>query len=456
MSRDQTVLWNEGMFLTPHHFQLWEACQQYALQFRVGSLASFGWGLTELEINRESLANGDFSIIKCGGVFPGGTTFSATDTRGPAPGRALRNALDPAVQTIDVYLALPSRSPSPRDLSGNDRADSRSGRYVTESVHVFDENTGENEREITVRRKNLKILVGGESLADYDHLQVARLKQESGGSFALDDTYIPPCLHISCSGLLTRIVRRLLEALHSKSASLSESRSQRTSGLLEYSSSDLGNLWLLHTVNSFIPLIDHYHRVPQSHPEHLFVSLAQLAGALMTFSPSALPKDLPCYDHNNLSRTFLGLEKAIQELLKAVVPSGAVEIRLERESESKFTAQVADDQLLVSAQVFIAARADMPEHQLIEELPRQAKISSVDKISPLLGLALPGVALVYCSVPPHPLHVKLGLQYFRLESRGDPESQRHWEEICKSRTLAIRVPGQRFPGLRLELWSIKE
>ena len=28
--------------------------------------------------------------------------------------------------------------------------------------------------------------------------------------------------------------------------------------------------------------------------------------------------------------------------------------------------------------------------------------------------------------------------------------------ICKSRTLAIRVPGQRFPGLTLELWSIKE
>ncbi len=456
MSRDQMVLWSEGMFLTPHHFQLWDSYQQYALQFRVGSLAPFGWGLTELEINREGLANGDFSIVRCGGAFPGGTIFSATDTYGLAPARVLRNALDPAVQVIDVYLALPSRFHSPRNPSGSEGTDSRSGRYVTGSIRVFDENTGENERDISVRTKNLKILLGGESLADYDHLQIARLRQESGGSFALDDTYIPPCLHISCSGLLTRIVRRLLEALHSKSASLSESRSQRTTGLLEYSSSDLGSLWLLHTVNSFIPVIDHYHRVPQSHPEHLFVSLAQLAGALMTFSPSALPKDLPCYDHNNLSRTFLGLEKAIQELLRAVVPSGAVEIRLERESESKFTAHVTDDQLLVSAQVFLAAKADMPEHQLIEELPRQAKISSADKISSLLGLALPGVALAHCSVPPHPLHVKLGLQYFRLETRGDPESQRHWDEICRSRTLAIRVPGQRFPGLRLELWSIKE
>lgn len=456
MSRDQAVLWSEGMFLTPHHFQQWDSYQQFALQFRVGSLTPFGWGLTELEINREGLANGDFSIVRCCGVFPGGTIFSAADTRGPAPARALKNALDPSVQAVDVYLALPSNTSLLQNLSNRDGADSRSGRYGSESIRVFDENTGENEREVSVKTQNFKILLGGESLADYDHLQIARLKQESGGSFALDDSYIPPCLHISCSGLLTRIVRRLLEALHSKSASLSESRSQRSTGLLEYGSSDLGNLWLLHTVNSFIPVIDHYYRVPQSHPEHFFVSLAQLAGALMTFSPSALPRDLPCYDHNNLSRTFLGLEKAVQELLKAVVPSGAVEIRLERESESKFTAYVADDQLLVSAQVFLAAKAEMPEHQLIEELPRQAKISSTDKISSLLGLALPGVALAHCSVPPHPLHVKMGLQYFRLESRGDPESQKHWEEICRSRTLAIRVPAQRFPGLRMELWSIKE
>jgi type VI secretion system protein ImpJ len=452
MNRDRNILWSEGMFLTPHNFQQWDRFQQYALQFRMRSLAPFGWGLTELEINGEGLANGIFSVIQCSGVFPGGTIFSVTDTHGPVPSRVLRNALNPAAQLVDVYMALPLSLVPPV----SDGLDVQSGRYITESIRVSDENTGQNEREVSVRRENLKILLGGESLGEFDHIQIARLKQESGGSFALDESYIAPCLHISSSSLLKRVVRRLLEALHSKSASLSESRSQRTAGLLEYSSSDLSNLWLLHTVNSFIPIVDHYHRVPQSHPEQLFISLAQFAGALTTFSPSVLPKDLPCYDHNDLSRTFLGLEKMIQDLLKAVVPSGAVEIRLERESESKFTAHIADDQLLVSAQVFLAARTDMPEHQLIEELPKQAKISSLDKISSLLGLALPGVVLTHCPVPPNPLRVKLGLQYFRLENRGDPESQRHWDEICRSQTIAIRVPGQRFPGLRLELWSIKK
>jgi len=444
------------MFLSPHHFQQWDNCQQYALHFHGQSLAAFGWGLRELEINREGLANGVFSILKCSGIFPGGTIFAASETGGRMPSRVLRNSLDPSMQTADVFLALPAQQGASRNLAGGEDAAAQPARYIRESVHVVDENTGENEREISVGRNNLQILLGGETLADYDHLQVARVRQESGGAFALDDSYIPPCLHISCSGALTGIVRRLLEALHSKSAALSESRSQRAVGMLEYGSADLGNLWLLHTVNSAIPVIDHYHRVRQSHPEVLYVSLAQLAGALMTYSPSAHPRDLPYYDHSNLSKTFLGLDKAIQELLKAVVPTGAVEIPLERESDSKFSARIVDDQLLIGAQVFLAAKADIPEHQLIEELPRQAKISSVDKISSLLGLALPGVALLHRPIPPHPLHVKLGLQYFRMESRGDAESQMHWDAICKSRTLTIRVPGQRFPGLRLELWSIKE
>jgi type VI secretion system protein ImpJ len=444
------------MFLSPHHFQQWDRFQQSSLQFRVKSLAAFNWGLTELEINREGLANGQFSIIKCSGVFPGGTLFRVPDIDGPAPARVIRNVLDPSVQAVNVYLAVPAEQPSSRNVFDTEEPESQPRRYIKESIRVFDETSGENEREIAIVRPNLQIVLGEDALAGYDYLQIARLRQESGAAFVIDDTYIPPCLQISCSATLVAIIRRLLETLHSKSASLSESRSQRAVGMLEYGSSDVGNLWLLHTVNSAIPIVDHYHRAPQLHPESLFLSLAQLAGALTTFSPSAHPRDLPYYDHNNLSRTFLGIEKAIQEVLKAVVPAGAVEIALERESDSKYTAYIADEQILLSAQVFLAAKADIPEHQLIEELPRQAKISSADMINSLLGLALPGVALIHCPIPPHPLRVKLGLQYFRLESRRDAESQKHWEQICKSRTLAIRVPGQRFPALKMELWSIKE
>jgi type VI secretion system protein ImpJ len=456
MSRDQRVLWSEGMFLSPHHFQQWDRSIDSALQFRIKSLSNFHWGLTELEINREGLENGQLSITRCSGVFPGGAIFRLSETDGRPLSRALRNAVDLSVQIVNVYLALPAGQQASRNIVEKEEPGLQLRRYIKEAISVFDEASGENEREIAVVRPNLQILLGEEALAGYDYLQVARLRQETGGAFVIDDTYIPPCLQITCSAVMMAIIRRLLDTLHSKSASLSESRSQRTVGMLEFSGSDLGNLFLLQAVNSAIPIVDHYCRMRLAHPESLFISLAQLAGALLMFSPSAQPKDLPFYDHNNLSGTFFGIEKSIQASLKVVVPTGAVEIALQRDSDSKFTAIIEDENLLVSAQVFLAVKADIPENQLIEELPRQTKISSIDSINSLLGLALPGVALIHSPIPPHPLRVKLGLQYFKLESRRDAESQKHWEHICKSRTLAIRVPGQRFPSLKMELWSIKE
>ncbi|MBN2243167.1 MAG: type VI secretion system baseplate subunit TssK [Acidobacteria bacterium] len=450
------ILWSEGMFLSPHHFQQWEEYQEQALDFRLKSLAPYNWGFTDLEINREGLANGHFSVLKCSGLFPDGTAFNIPQADPPVPSRIFREFLDPSVQTLDVFLAIPTKRPASGNLSSDSGDAAEHTRYSRDSIHVLDQNTGENEIEIHVAKKNLHLIFSGESLGDYEHIQIARLKQESDGAVVLDETFIPPSIYIACSPVLRNMVLRLSEVLHAKSASLCEERSQRTAGRVEFSSSDLGNFWLLHTVNSFIPILDHYNRAPQIHPEVLFTSLAQLAGALTTFSPTIRPGDLPGYDHVNPSKTFAGLEENIQQLLKAVVPTGALQIPLEKESESKFSAGIASDQLLSDSQIFLAARADLPDSQLIEELPRQAKISSTDQINSLLGLALPGVLLRHRTTPPAPLRVKLGYQYFRFEVREDAESRRHWDAICRSRTLAIRVPGQRFPGLKLELWSIKE
>jgi hypothetical protein len=99
---------------------------------------------------------------------------------------------------------------------------------------------------------------------------------------------------------------------------------------------------------------------------------------------------LPRYDHNNLAFTFVPLEEKIQELLKTVIPTGAVQIPLKKESESKFTGQIVDDQLVTNAQVILAASAEMSEGQLIME---QAAAPSTAES--LLGLALP--ALSWCT-----------------------------------------------------------
>jgi type VI secretion system protein ImpJ len=445
------------MFLTPHHFQQWDNYHEDTLNFRFNCLTAFGWGLADIQINREGLANGQFTLLRCSGLMPGGLAINIPESDDVPSPRAIGDHFAPSAESLDVHLAAPLK----RTGSANVRLDGSEGpypaRFRSDLIRVADEITGENEREIAVARKNFRILFGNESVADHESIKIAVLKRTSTGAITLEDKYIPPSLRISASRYLTEVLLRLLEILHTKSSSLSEHRGQRIGSMSEFSTYDVTNFWRLHTVNSFIPRLDHYYRVGTSHPEQLFVTLAQLAGELISFSPTLQPKDLPKYNHTDLSGAFTRLDETIQELLKAGGEELAVLIPLTKESESKFTARIVDDQLLISSQILLAASAEIPEHQLIAEIPQQAKISSMDNIESLLGLALPGVALVHRPVPPAPLRVKLGYHYFRLETLGTPEIKYHWEAIRSSRTIAIRIPNpRRFAGLKLELWAIKE
>ena len=94
MRASSKILWSEGMFLTPHHFQQWEEYQEQFLGYRLKSLVPFSWGLTELELNREGLDNGHFSIVKCSGLFPGGTVFNIPGADELVPARFFKDFLD--------------------------------------------------------------------------------------------------------------------------------------------------------------------------------------------------------------------------------------------------------------------------------------------------------------------------------------------------------------------------
>jgi len=66
-----------------------------------------------------------------------------------------------------------------------------------------------------------------------------------------------------------------------KSGSLGEQRRQRKAGLADFTTSDTGVFWLLHTINSAIPAMAHYFRSPLVHPERLYLEMAGLAGKLI-------------------------------------------------------------------------------------------------------------------------------------------------------------------------------
>ena len=79
MSKYRKIVWNEGMLLTPHHFQQWDNYHEDLLQSRIGSVAPYSYGILDLKINNEAIANANFQITRCRAVMPDGLVVNVPD-----------------------------------------------------------------------------------------------------------------------------------------------------------------------------------------------------------------------------------------------------------------------------------------------------------------------------------------------------------------------------------------
>jgi len=269
--------------------------------------------------------------------------------------------------------------------------------------------------------------------------------RSDSGVLQLDPAFVPPLLDILASEHLMSILRRLLEILTAKSATLSGMRRQKSQGLAEFTASDIANFWLLYTVNTFLPQLRHLFEVRRGHPEVLFNTMNALAGALTTFSIKILPRDLPLYEHRELGPRIGDLDDKLRYLLETVIPSNFVALPLRSTSPSIYATAINEDKYLQNTKMYLAVTAEMPEGELIAKAPQLIKPCSANHLEHLVRNALPGISMRHLPIPPNAIPVKLNYQYFSLNQDGPA-----WEAIKRSRNFAAWVPSD-FPNPQLEL-----
>jgi len=446
----QKVVWSEGLFLTPQHFQQWDRYTEGLVHFRVMGLQANGWGFTELEWDADALLNGVFSLRRAAGVLPDGLVFQMPETDPLPEGRPVEAFFPTSMERLDVFLAIPMEREGRRnvDLDGGGRSDGRT-RYARDFLSVVDDATGQNEKSVGVARKQFRIVFSGESLDEQSVIKVAELVRSASGQVTAREDFIPPCLRIAASPALGRLTRQVLEMLSAKSRALAEERRRQRSGAVEFAATDISNFWFLHTVNSFIPLLAHASRSGSLHPENLYLGLCQLAGELITFSPEGHPEDLPPYQHESLDRVFGRLFETLRGFLEIVLSSRAVSIPLERTEPTLFVGRITDDRLLEAGQFFLGVSAQIPESDLITRVPLQLKIGSLDKIQILVGAGMPGLPLRHAQRPPSDIRTHLGFQYFQMETLGE-----YWEIVKQAKNIAVYVPSD-FTDVKLELVALR-
>ena len=437
MKNLRRVVWSRGMFLTPQHFQTLDNFIEDTLQFRFNASNYCNWGVVDLGIDQESLANGLFTVHHCRGVLPDGVVFSIPETDAPPSGRPVAENFTPTQDSLDVFLALPERRVQGKNVT--QPAEGQPGgvttRFVAETLEVLDENGYGDQKTVQIGAKNFRLLFGNQNLDGFVTLRIARVVRSEAGLYQLDPAFIAPCLDIGSSEFLMGLLRRQIEILASKGESLSARRRAAGPGAADFNASDTAIFWLLHTINTALPELEHIWSVRRGHPEALWVTLLRLVGALSTFSTDAKAREMPIYNHDNLGYCFTTLDQKIRDFLETVIKSKCISIPLRLIDRSQWNGSVTNDEYFKNSAFVLAVNAKVGVDEIIGKVPQLVKVSPTDEIQNLVRLALPGITLRHAPAPPPAVPFKMGNQYFLLSQNG-----RLWDRIVQSRSISLFIP----------------
>ena len=160
---DNRIVWREGLFIRPQHFQQNDRYYAYELMKRTSSSGSNKWGFFDLEIDQDLLGSGKVVIKRASGILKDGTLFNI-DSKD--------NILALDINSDDynkiIYLALPILISNSDDVHFEDQENILT-RFRSKSVsEISNSNSGENSvSDILIAKHNFKLLREEEANESY-------------------------------------------------------------------------------------------------------------------------------------------------------------------------------------------------------------------------------------------------------------------------------------------------
>lgn len=446
MKPPSKVLWGEGLFLRPQHFQQQDRYHEARLNDTANALHPYCWGVRKLVIDLDALKADTLRITELSLIFPDGEILHAPD-RDALPPQVRLGELAGSNQTLGFHAALPALKDHGENCAarGESRADTRFGQHEHDTFDLF---TDAASAPVAYLSRSLRVVSELEPLEAYETIPLVRLRRLATGGFEIDHAFVPPSLSIEGAPGLHGMLTRLMEKLLAKVNALYGHYREPSKNVVELRGGDVASFWLLHTVSSGYASLTHFLAHRDLHPERLFQELLTLAGGLMTFSRSSKLEDLPAYVHQDPGPAFTRLDVILRELLDTVISSKYFSIALSNERLSYHLGALDSGKINAQTTLFLGVAADMPALQLVEIVPLRFKIGAPEDVDKLVLSAMPGVRLVHAPHVPSALPVRPDTCYFVLENRGVL-----YESMLKAQAISIYVPNG-IRDLKLELIGI--
>jgi type VI secretion system protein ImpJ len=434
------VIWQEGMFLRPQHFQQQDRWTEQLVRARTAALRPYPWGLVDFSVNRDLLTTGRFALATGMGVFEDGTPFAIPgETDHPAPlelPETARNAL--------VYLALAVRQPGAMEVADA----GAEGRLTRQDFEAYDTHSASPQpADLLVGRPRLRYLLEGQDRAGYLCIGLVRVIEVGADRrVILDERWVPPALLCSAAGPLSGLLTELAGMLNQRGEALGA----RMTAPGSRGAAEMQDFLFLQSINRWQKLLSHWADAGLVHPEELYATLVQMAGEFATFTEATRrPNAYPAYRHDDIARSLAPVVADLRRSLSQVLEQNAVPIPLQERRHGVHVGAITDRSILRASNFVLTVQADVPTETLRRAVPAQIKIGAVEHIRELVNVALPGIAIRALPVAPRQIPFYAGASYFELD-RASP----HWQQMQNSGGFALHVSGE-FPKLRLELWAIR-
>ncbi len=439
---ENRVIWREGLFVRPQHFQQNDRYFNAELMDRTIKLRSNNWGFFNVQINENLLNTGKIILEKASGILPDGTLFGIDSEE---TNLVLNVKLNHTNKI--VYLALPISIKNSDEVHFEEQKNLLT-RYKTKVIsNMPNTNSGEvSSSDILVADYNFRLAFDEELNDGYVKLPVCKIADvSSNGTLSLDSDFSPVYLHFNSSKILTSQIKELMGMITFRAEKLAE---KINDSIMQ--TTEIGDYLMLQLLNKVESKFHFLLTQEKIHPDEVYLNLISLAGELAVFMKKEKRlKNQITYTHDE---QYISFEKIIIELksmLTMVLEQNSISLAIEKRKYGIYIVPIKDREIINNSFFIFSVSADISPEKIKEILISSLKFGTVETIKNLVNYHLIGFKIKPLSTPPKEIPYRVNHLYFKLELTAE-----NIDELNKSGGFAFHLSTE-IPNISYSLWAIK-
>jgi len=440
---ERPLLWHQGLFLQPQHFQLSDLYHASLLSPLQKFLIPHFWGVARMDIRQAALGTGSFQLDNGEFVFPDMTYAVVPDNAVVQPRKFEGDWVDGG-KPFTIYLGIRRFNPVGENvttLSGTENPTGVNTRFISPAATEEVRDLHESGPSAQVRRMKyaLKILWETEKdfFGDYETIPIAQIERQ-GEEVVLSGSFIPPSLAMNASPVLEKIVKDIRDQIASRGYQLEGFKRDRGIHTAEFGSRDMVYLLALRSLNRYIPQLLHLGE-STGHPWVVYGLLRQLIGELSSFSEQFTvsgdtvdgSSELPRYNHLSLYTCFSRAQGIISALLDEITAGPEYVFALNYDG-TYYSAELPPAIFEGKNRFYLMVATAADAKTVQKALATGAKLSSRENLPILIVRALPGVGITYLDRVPQELPRRANAVYFQVDHNSE-----QFAGIVKGRNMAL-------------------